>query len=102
MLKTSGLGYFPCKVETENWYWNRKLQVVLADRNITWGVYADGNVGWNSRKRKYLAIVPKHTGGFILQWMTKSDFDKAELQSFGAKDLARSLNIAEKWKGILE
>lgn len=80
---------FPCKIETENWYWNRQLQLRLLEININWGFKT--NRVFNSRTRKYLAVVPKYDGGYIIQWMTKNDFENADLRKTTSKKLLEDL-----------
>lgn len=76
---------FPCAIETENWYWNRQLQVLLDTFGIGWF-----RVGWNSRTRKYL-FVGRGRNKYYLAWMTKNDYNDYNGPKYTAKELIAKL-----------
>lgn len=78
----------PCKVDAENWYWNRQLQIRLAERGIRWAYKMP--VGWNSRRRKYLIIAEGKSENY-LAWATKLQFESYDMPEYTARELCLKL-----------
>jgi hypothetical protein len=84
-----------CKIRTENWYWNRQLQLRLFQLGVFWpGV---GKKLWNCRNGRgdYLFLEPVHDGsGWFLSWGREFDFNRAiDLPETTAKLLLKDLEL---------
>ena len=73
----------PCKVDTHNWYWNKKFQEYLAKQGFRWPFKKPGEL-FNVRGRRYLSIQTNKRGSLIF-WMTKKDFEESDLTAYNAK-----------------
>lgn len=72
------------KVRCENWFWSRKLQMLLASAiGCKW--HEGIEVPWNTR-REFLVIQHGKRGWFF-SWATDRDFDDCPLKEWSAKAL---------------
>lgn len=72
------------KVRCENWYWSRKLQILLSEViGCSWG----GRIKtpWNTG-REFL-VIQNYPGGWFFAWATEQDFAQCGLPEWSAKDL---------------
>lgn len=72
------------KIRCENWFWNRKLQILLSEAiGCQWGTGIA--LPWNTQ-RKYL-VVQKGLNGWYFSWATENDFARCPLPEWTAKEL---------------
>lgn len=75
------------KVRCENWYWSRKLQILLADAiGCQWGMNI--RTPWNTG-RPFL-VVQKGVNGWYFAWATEDDFLRCKLPEWTAKSLVKA------------
>jgi len=82
------------KIECENWYWNRKLQLRLFELGVAWPMGTDRcQTVWNSRRRgKYLFLQQNHqNGSFWLGWGSEHDFQDCPFEAVTAKGFLNEL-----------
>lgn len=73
------------KVKCENWFWSRKLQILLAHAiGCKWG--ASVKTPWNIR-RPFLVIQNFGKKGWFFTWATEGDFQECPLPEWSAKAL---------------
>lgn len=73
------------KVRCENWYWSRRLQILLRDAiGCSWG--AGIVTPWNTR-RPYLVIVRAPTGRWFFTWCTPEAFAICKHPEWSARQL---------------
>jgi hypothetical protein len=81
-----------CKIRTENWYWNRQLQLRLFQLGVFWpGV---GQQLWNVRNGRgdFLFLQQDYKGDrFYLSWGREREFDGSTLPETTAKMLLNDL-----------
>lgn len=72
------------KVRCENWYWSRKLQMLLAEAiGCEWGMGIASP--WNTG-RPFL-VIQRGPSGWYFSWATESDFLECPLPEWSAKTL---------------
>ena len=79
-LRLSGV-----KIRCDNWYWSRKLQLLL--QHAIGCRWSNGiAVPWNTR-REFLVVRPSVAGGWFFSWATPADVDACPLPEWSAKAL---------------
>jgi len=82
------------KIRCENWFWSRKLQLLLAQvLPCHWG--SGITVPWNTR-REFLVVQPSVSGGWFFSWATPWEFEACPLPEWSAKALISAYPGATK------
>ena len=74
----------PCKIDTINWWWNRKLQLFLFDQDINWGIRE--KIPLFTRQRRWLVITKSRNKHWIA-WTTKSEWEALDLPAYTSKEI---------------
>jgi hypothetical protein len=87
----------PCKIACENWWWNRKLQLFLNEQyGVRWSTWKGSSEfkTFNTRRRgDYLFILQNPNNlTWWFNWGFESDFARADLPEFTAKQLLEELS----------
>jgi hypothetical protein len=74
------------KIRCENWYWARKVQILLSEAiGARWGNGLP--IPWNTRRLRLIVEWSTHAKSWMISWAIDPDFETCPMPEWSAKAL---------------